>query len=151
MPLAIREPFTEKQLNIIAPYLKKLLLTREEDKLIEDSKKELSKRKNRKKVLQIVVFSLVTIVIIIVTGLYLNAKENARQALISLNVANNSDIIRLEREMSIATSDSSSFSFYEAGADVKDINLKKIDTLKVHLKKLEDKRKELEKILNLKK
>ena len=44
-----REPFTEKQLNFIEPFLEKLKLDQEEKNLLAESKRKVTKEKNRKR------------------------------------------------------------------------------------------------------
>ena len=78
-----REPFTEKQLNFIEPYLTKLNLTNEEDKLIQDSYKAVAKQKNKRKrrlQLTFAAMAVVTIIMIVLTLAAFNQKKVAMAA-----------------------------------------------------------------------
>lgn len=75
-----REPFTEKQINFIEPFLGKLKLGQEELSLIEDSRRAVAKLKNKKRTRMQITFAGMAVAIAVMTYLTIKASNAERIA-----------------------------------------------------------------------
>ncbi len=145
-----REFFSEKQLNVIEPYREKLELSTKEKALIEESYRqvETEKRKNRRR--RQLLFGGMAFALVILSLLSLWALQQQKiaveaqtQAVEAQNAAEEklieayqADINRHEGEIRASDRNLNLFEKFKADDDVIDLEQRKIDSLRLRIKRL---------------